>query len=72
MLRIAEDYDLWLRMANAGGRFDYTHRILGQYRRLGAGISSSALPMVDAVLEVLDKCERTLALSDAERSTLIE
>ena len=69
-LRRSEDFDLWLRIAHAGGRFDGTHRVLGQYRRDGTGASSDLTAMADSVLRVLHKCERTLTLSAGEREVI--
>lgn len=48
-----EDYDLWLRLAAAGCRFEYLHDVLGGYRRLGQGITSKVQPHFEEGLEVL-------------------
>ncbi|HEX7978554.1 MAG TPA: glycosyltransferase family A protein [Gemmatimonadaceae bacterium] len=69
-LRRSEDFDLWLRIAHAGGRFDGTTRVLAQYRRHEQGTSSDLELMADAVLTVLDKCERTLELDETERAAV--
>lgn len=69
-LRRSEDFDLWLRIAHAGGRFNGTHRVLGQYRRDGTGASSDLIAMSESVLTVLRKCERTLTLTAAEREAI--
>jgi glycosyltransferase involved in cell wall biosynthesis len=69
-LRRSEDFDLWLRIAHAGGRFDGTTRVLAQYRRHNQGTSADLELMADAVLSVLDKCERTLELDESERAAV--
>jgi len=69
-LRRSEDFDLWLRIAHRGGRFDSSTAVLAQYRRNGTGTSSNETVMADAVLAVLDKCERTLTLTPKEREAV--
>ena len=69
-LRRSEDFDLWLRIAHAGGRFDGTTRVLAQYRRHDQGASADLELMADAVLTVLDKCERTLYLDERDRAAV--
>ena len=69
-LRRSEDFDLWLRIAHAGGRFDGTDRVLAQYRRHDQGTSADLELMADAVLTVLDKCERTLDLNETDRAAV--
>jgi glycosyltransferase involved in cell wall biosynthesis len=70
-LRRSEDFDLWLRIAHQGGRFAFTKKILGLYRRHDTGASADLLAMADAVLAVLDKCERELPLSVDERAEIV-
>jgi glycosyltransferase involved in cell wall biosynthesis len=69
-LRRSEDFDLWLRIAHAGGRFDGTERVLAYYRRHAQGTSSDVGLMSDAMLAVFDKCERTLPLNDTDRAAV--
>ncbi|MEO8563675.1 MAG: glycosyltransferase [bacterium] len=69
-LRRSEDFDLWLRIAYRGGRFDTSSHVLGQYRRNGTGTSSNEEVMADSVIAVLDKCERTLSLTPREREAI--
>lgn len=69
-LRRSEDFDLWLRIAHAGGRFDGTARVLAYYRRHDQGTSADLELMADAVLTVLDKCERTLQLDETDRAAV--
>jgi len=44
--------------------------VLAKYRRNGTGTSSDEDVMADAILAVLDKCERTLTLSTQERAAI--
>lgn len=69
-IRYSEDFDLWLRIAHAGGRFAYTREILGLYRRHDGNASANIMTMADAVLTVLDKAERELPLTHDERAAL--
>ncbi|MEO6525386.1 MAG: glycosyltransferase [Gemmatimonadaceae bacterium] len=69
-LRRSEDLDLWLRIANAGGRFGATTKVLAKYRRHGGGASSDLQAMADAKMAVMDKCERTLTLSVEARDAI--
>jgi glycosyltransferase involved in cell wall biosynthesis len=50
----AEDYDLWLRLAEAGGRFAYLPEVLGAYRVHPAGITGRPEQHCRNVLNVLD------------------
>ena len=69
-LRRSEDFDLWLRIAHAGGRFDGTSDVLAYYRRHDQGASADLELMADALLAVLDKCERTMQLDETERAAV--
>ena len=66
-LRSSEDFDLWLRAAHQGIRFDYTTRVLSRYRRREGSLSADPVWMSRHILVVLDKCLQTLPLSDDER-----
>lgn len=57
---IAEDYDLWLRLARAGARFAYLHEVLGYYRVHGDGVTTRAVEHCQDVLNVLDAHFRAL------------
>jgi glycosyltransferase involved in cell wall biosynthesis len=49
----AEDYELWLTVAAAGGRFLYTPESLGDYRAHGGQLSADRVAMAQAVSWVL-------------------
>jgi glycosyltransferase involved in cell wall biosynthesis len=68
--RRSEDFDLWLRFAHAGVRFNYTHEVVGRYCVRPGGLSADTVLMYQGVRDVLEKCQRTLDLDDAERNVL--
>lgn len=65
-LRVCEDFDLWLRIAKQGGRIAYHRRPLVRYRRRPFSLSSDPIRMSEGALRVLDKAERTMALTPSE------
>jgi glycosyltransferase involved in cell wall biosynthesis len=71
-LQSCEDFDLWIRVLDAGGRIEYHRQPLIHYRRRGGSLSSDSLWMHRHVLEVLDKTERTLKLTAAQREALAQ
>jgi HAMP domain-containing protein len=68
--RRSEDFDLWLRLAHAGVRFNYTHDVVARYCVRGGGLSADTVLMYQGVRDVLEKCQRTLHLNEAERKVL--
>ena len=71
-LRLAEDFDLWLRLAAAGCQFDYYRDILVRYRRNPDSLSGNEVRMLNAGLEVLSRFERNYALQPVELDALRE
>jgi hypothetical protein len=69
-LRRSEDFDLWLRLAHSGIRFNYTTRVVAKYCVRRDGLTADLVSMVSAVRAVLDKCARTMELTPAERELL--
>lgn len=49
-----EDYDLWLRLAQAGCRIEYFHKILSVYRDLGNSISKNISSHIQHIINVYD------------------
>jgi GT2 family glycosyltransferase len=70
-LRSSEDFDLWLRVAHAGGRFNYTRRVLARYRKRSGSLSSDPAWMCRSIVTVLDKCLAGMQLSEADRRLVI-
>ena len=69
-LGISEDYDLLLRLAASGARFDYVREVLVRYRRYEGSLSSDHVRMLHAGLTILNKVERTYALAPEERAAI--
>jgi cellulose synthase/poly-beta-1,6-N-acetylglucosamine synthase-like glycosyltransferase len=64
----SEDFDLWLRLAHAGRRFNYTRRVVARYRVRASGLTADTVSMIASQRQVLAKCARTMQLNrqDAE------
>jgi glycosyltransferase involved in cell wall biosynthesis len=71
-LRRSEDFDLWLRVVKTGGRIQYHRRPLTRYRQRNTGLSADGFAMRQGALAVMEKAERTLDLTPAERKTVQE
>lgn len=71
-MRRSEDFDLWLRLAHAGVRFNYTTRVVARYRVRAGALTADVVAMIRGIRAVFDKCARTLLLSDRERTTLAQ
>ncbi|HKG20615.1 MAG TPA: glycosyltransferase family A protein, partial [Blastocatellia bacterium] len=69
-LRSAEDFDMWLRLAHAGGRIVYHREPLVRYRRRRGSLSSNPAWMCRNVLRVFQKAEEGLDLSVREREVM--
>lgn len=70
-LRRCDDYDMWLRVAYAGGKISYHRAMLGKHRADRAGsLGTSALGMVEAAMEILSALERNLHLSREQRALI--
>jgi glycosyltransferase involved in cell wall biosynthesis len=71
-IRSCEDFDLWLRIVNNGGRIVYHRRPLVLYRRREGSLSSDRAWMARNLLGVFEKCAATFQLMPAERELLNE
>ncbi|HEX8275510.1 MAG TPA: glycosyltransferase family A protein [Longimicrobiaceae bacterium] len=71
-LRLAEDFELWLRILARGGRIVYNDRVLAYYRYRPGSHTASPRPLFESLLRVLDKVERTLPLEPGERESLVK
>jgi glycosyltransferase involved in cell wall biosynthesis len=70
-LSYAEDYDLWLRLAQAGARIAYQRRVLAFRRIHDDNLSRDSILMCESVLRVLERVARgRRPLRRAERSAL--
>jgi hypothetical protein len=72
-LQRCDDYDLWLRTAFYGAKIGYTRRIQA---RLNGGrpgsLGTSSIKMLEAYCLILEKLDRELPLSVAERAILVQ
>jgi hypothetical protein len=66
-----DDYDMWVRAAFHGAKIGYGRKVQA---RLNAGrpnsLSEERLKMVEAYWNILEKFDRTLPLSDADRAVV--
>jgi len=69
-IRSCEDFDLWLRIVQRGGRIVYHRRPLVLYRRREGSLSSDRVWMTRNLLGVFEKCAATFQLTPAERELL--
>ena len=67
-----EDFDLWLRIVQNGGRIVYHRRPLVLYRRREGSLSSDRAWMSRNLVAVYEKCAATFQLTPAEREVLDE
>ncbi len=69
-LRSAEDFDLWLRIAKAGGRIEYLHEPLVRIRKHPESLSSDSVWMWGVGLKVLRKTAERPDLTPEEAREL--
>lgn len=70
-LRRCDDYDMWLRVAHAGGQIAYHRAILGKGRAGRPGsLGASELGMLEAAIEILSALDRKLHLSNGQRELI--
>jgi glycosyltransferase involved in cell wall biosynthesis len=67
---IPEDYDLWLRLANAGARMAYQHKPLAKYRYRADSVSASRVKLHDGALRVLRRLRQQIKLNAEETAAL--
>ncbi len=67
---LTEDYDLWLRLAQAGARIGYERKVLAKYRYRADSISASRNKLHEAAMRVLAKARRNLPLNATEQEAL--
>lgn len=66
----AEDFDLWLRILETGGRIGYHRKPLVHYRRRRGSLSADPVAMFEHALRVFDKLEARRRLSVREQTAL--
>jgi glycosyltransferase involved in cell wall biosynthesis len=65
-----EDVDLWLRIAQRGGRIAWQPRRLARYRIRHDSLSADAVRMVETYLQVLAKTKRIATLTPSDHEVL--
>ena len=68
--RCSEDYDLWLRIAYQGGAIAFQRKVLLRHLVRPDSLSSDSATLLENMIKVLTKLERSLQLSP-ERSALL-
>jgi glycosyltransferase involved in cell wall biosynthesis len=71
-LRSAEDFDLWLRLAEQGRRIAYHRQPLVHYRRRADSLSADETGLFTSIIRVFDKAESAMSLSPSEHAALKE
>lgn len=69
-LRSAEDFDMWLRIVQQGGRIKYHNKVLVKYRRHSTSLSADPVWMCRHILKVFDNVRSRGALSTADLKVL--
>ena len=69
-LRSAEDFDMWLRIVQDGGKIAYHRKVLVRYRRHRSSLSADPVWMCRHILEVLDRAKARNKLSALEFENL--
>ena len=69
-VRIAEDFDLWTRMALKGKRFGYQRLVLAKYRFRSESISADRIRLQEGALRILNGLKARHDLSCSEREAL--
>jgi len=69
-LRCVEDYDLWLRILHRGGKIAYRKKVLGRFRSRPDSLSKDRMKMLETLVGVYEKAERTLEVSAETRAVL--
>jgi glycosyltransferase involved in cell wall biosynthesis len=70
-LRSSEDFDLWIRIVNMGGKIAYHRELLARYRVRVGSLSSDPIWMCLHICRVLEKAGQFPNLSASERATLV-
>lgn len=66
-----EDFELWLRILERGGRIGYHRRVLARYRKRRGSHTSDPIRLYQNYLKILDKIERVARLT-TENKRVVE
>lgn len=64
--QLCEDFDLWLRIAKAGGKFAYHQQVVLHYRKRDGSQSSNARVSLLAMIDLSERFQRSGQLTPAE------
>jgi glycosyltransferase involved in cell wall biosynthesis len=70
-IRTSEDFDLWLRILNAGYKAAYHHTPLLHYRIRRGSLTSNSLSTHTWAIRVIEKLESSLQLTAEEKDSLL-
>jgi glycosyltransferase involved in cell wall biosynthesis len=70
--RNSQDFDLWLRLAKHGARFNYQKRVLVHRRIYEGSLASNPVNSLEGEIRVLENARDKGDLTAAERSVLLE
>jgi glycosyltransferase involved in cell wall biosynthesis len=69
-VRVAEDFDLWVRMALKGKRFGYQRQVLANYRYRAGSLSADRIKLQEGGLRVLEGLKARSDLNRKNRKAL--
>lgn len=69
-VRRGHDFELWLRLAKAGFRFDYQRDVLGRHRILDSSLSGDITSQLQRTLAVLEVVKARVELTEVEEAAL--
>jgi glycosyltransferase involved in cell wall biosynthesis len=70
-LRSSEDFELWVRIARAGGKIQYHNQVVLHYRRRPDSLSGQRTPFEEGVCKALDRILLSSDLSATERQAVL-
>lgn len=65
-----EDFELWLRILQRGGRIHYHRRVLAHYRKRRGSHTADPIRLYQNYLKILDKVESTTSLAPADKEAV--
>ena len=69
-VRRGHDFELWLRLAKAGIRFDYQYEVLGRHRILETSLSGDMASQLRRTVAVLEAVKARGSLTESEEAAL--
>lgn len=69
-IRRGHDFELWLRLAKCGARFEYQSKVLVQHRIVESGLSGDVISQLQRTLTVLETIKKQGELTATEHAAL--